>query len=82
MKSPIRGKIYSKFEKRARGPKHMGIPVNLLNINLTQSHLRAYLLSAPHLFFETVCKDLIDFKRLPSLELARRNQNSCKINRK
>ena len=28
MKSPIRGKIYSKFEKRGRGRKHMGIPVN------------------------------------------------------
>ena len=25
VKSPIRGKIYSKFEKRGRGPKHMGI---------------------------------------------------------
>ena len=56
--------------------------LNLLNINLTQSHLRAYLLYVPHLFSETVCKNLTHFKRLPNLELPRRNQNSCKINKK
>ena len=26
----MRGKIYSKFEKRGRGQKHMGIPVGML----------------------------------------------------